>query len=165
MLLTTTKEYNWQIINMSVMPFCGYMIDFAKLPHTTCTYYIHTTYRMSNHIVFFWTSSGETKRFAWNRKSSFTTPFGMRKGFVTFQTISLAIIWLKLLRILLLNMISPFVIGGINYLMNGIYLDWFQNPKNIHHNVFDKIPASLVGEKKSPKHFYSILRNHPYIDS
>ena len=48
--------------------------------------------------------------------------------------------------------------------MNGIYLDWFQNPKNIHDNVFDKISASLMGEKKVPKHFYSILRNRAYGD-
>ncbi len=45
-----------------------------------------------------------------------------------------------------------------NSLMNGIYLDWFQNPKNINESVFDKISASLVSEKKVPKHFYSILR-------
>ena len=51
-----------------------------------------------------------------------------------------------------------------NYLMNDIYLDWFQNPKNIHNNVFDKISASLVGEKKVPKHLYSILRNRAYVD-
>ena len=51
-----------------------------------------------------------------------------------------------------------------NYLMNGIYLDWFQNPKNIQDNVFDKISASLVCEKKVPKHFYSILRNRAYVD-
>ena len=43
--------------------------------------------------------------------------------------------------------------------MNGIYLDWIQNPKNIQDNVFDKISASLVGEKKVRKHFHSILRN------
>ena len=50
-----------------------------------------------------------------------------------------------------------------NYLMNGIYLNWFQNPKNIQ-DVFDKISASLVGEKKVPKHFHSILRNRAYVD-
>ena len=48
--------------------------------------------------------------------------------------------------------------------MNGIYLDWFQNPKNIHDNVFNKISASLVGEKRVPKHFYSILRNRAHVD-
>ena len=45
------------------------------------------------------------------KKSSSSTPFGMRKGSVTFQTFSLAITWLILLRILLLNMTFPFVIG------------------------------------------------------
>ena len=39
-----------------------------------------------------------------------------------------------------------------------MFLDWFQNPKNINESVFDKITASLVSEKKVPKHFYSILR-------
>ena len=44
--------------------------------------------------------------------------------------------------------------------MNGMYLDWFQNSKNIQENVFDKICSSLVSEKKKvPKHVYSILRN------
>ncbi len=51
-----------------------------------------------------------------------------------------------------------------NSLMNGIYLDWFQNPKKINENVFDKISASLVGEKKVPKHFYFILRNTACVD-
>ena len=35
--------------------------------------------------------------------------------------------------------------------MNGIYLDWFQNSKNIQENVFDKICSSVVSEKKVPK--------------
>ena len=43
--------------------------------------------------------------------------------------------------------------------MNGIHLDWFQNPKNIQENIFDKICSSPVSEKKVPKHVYSILRN------
>ena len=44
---------------------CGYSDQFCKIPHTYLhTYYIqlvHTTYRMSDHIVSFWTRSGETK--------------------------------------------------------------------------------------------------------
>ena len=40
-----------------------------------------------------------------------------------------------------------------NSLMNGIYLYWFQNPKNIHENIFDKICSSLVSEKKVPSMF------------
>ena len=51
-----------------------------------------------------------------------------------------------------------------NSLMNGIYLDWFQNPKNIQENIFDKICSSLVGEKKVPKHVYSILRNQASVE-
>ena len=35
----------WEYINV-----CGYSDQFCKLPHTY-TYYIHTTHRMSNHIV------------------------------------------------------------------------------------------------------------------
>ena len=39
--------------------------QFCKIPHTYLhTYYtqlVHTTYRMSDHIVSFWTRSGETK--------------------------------------------------------------------------------------------------------
>ena len=61
-------------------------------------------------------------------------------------------------------MTFPFVIGENKLLMNDIYSDWFQNPKNIHDNVFDKISASLVGEKKVPTHFYSILRNRAHAD-
>ena len=48
--------------------------------------------------------------------------------------------------------------------MNGIYLDWFQNSKNIQENVFDKICSSLVSEKKVPKHVYSILRNQASVE-
>ena len=45
----------WEYINV-----CGYSDQFCKLPHTyihTHTYYVHTTYRMSdhNHIVSYWT--------------------------------------------------------------------------------------------------------------
>ena len=36
----------WQYINV-----CGYSDQFCKIPHT----YIHTTYRMSDHIVSYWT--------------------------------------------------------------------------------------------------------------
>ena len=51
-----------------------------------------------------------------------------------------------------------------NSLMNGIYLNWFQNPKNIQENVFEKISASLVGEKKVPRYVYSILRDEAVIE-
>ena len=43
------------------------VIDFAKLPHTT---YIHTTYRMSDHIVSFWTKFRCDK----NKKTKTKTP-------------------------------------------------------------------------------------------
>ena len=48
--------------------------------------------------------------------------------------------------------------------MNGIYLDWFQNSKNIQENVFDKICSSLVSEKKVLKHVYSIRRNQASVE-
>ena len=51
-----------------------------------------------------------------------------------------------------------------NSLMNGIYLQWFQNSKNIQENVFDKICSSLVSEKKVPKHVCSILRNQASVE-
>ena len=43
----------WQYINV-----CGYSDQFCKIPHTYYilrTYYGHTTYRMSDHIVSYWT--------------------------------------------------------------------------------------------------------------
>ena len=43
----------WEYINV-----CGYSDQFCKIPHTRYilrTYFIHTTYRMSDHIVSFWT--------------------------------------------------------------------------------------------------------------
>ena len=54
----------WEYINV-----CGYNDQFCKVPHTTyiyttyihTAYYIHTTYRMSDHIVSFWTRWGKTK--------------------------------------------------------------------------------------------------------
>ena len=48
--------------------------------------------------------------------------------------------------------------------MNGIFLDWFGNPKDIQDNVFDKITSSLIGEAKVPKHVYSILRDHTVVE-
>ena len=51
----------WQYINV-----CGYSDQFCKLPHTyttTYTYYVHTTYRMSDHIVSYWT------QFRWDKSS------------------------------------------------------------------------------------------------
>ena len=50
-----------------------------------------------------------------------------------------------------------------NSSMNGIFLDWFGNPKNIQDNVFDKITSSLIGEAKVPKPVYSILRDHAVV--
>ena len=52
-----------------------------------------------------------------------------------------------------------------NSLMNDIYLDWFQNPKNIQEDVFGKISASLLDENKVPKHVYSILRNQAHVEA
>ena len=50
----------WQYINV-----CGYSDQFGKLPHTY-TYYIHTykhtTYRMSDHIVSYWTQFRRDKK-------------------------------------------------------------------------------------------------------
>ena len=43
----------WEYISV-----CGYSDQFCKLPHTYIhihTYYVHTTYRMSDHIVSYWT--------------------------------------------------------------------------------------------------------------
>ena len=45
----------WQYINV-----CGYSDQFCKIPHTYTytyihTYILHTTYRMSDHIVSYWT--------------------------------------------------------------------------------------------------------------
>ena len=42
----------WQYINV-----CGYSDQFCKLPHTYIHYHIHThtTYRISDHIVSYWT--------------------------------------------------------------------------------------------------------------
>lgn len=52
-----------------------------------------------------------------------------------------------------------------NSLMNGIDLDWFQNPMNIQDNVFDTICASLLKEKRVPRHVYSILRDCAVVEA
>ena len=91
---------------------------------------------------------------AWSPRSFSSTLFGMKKGFVIFQTFYLVKILLKLLKIWLLNL--TFLLSDrrkYNSLMNGIYLDWFQNSTNIQENVFDKICSSLVCEKKSQSMF------------
>ena len=40
----------WQYINV-----CGYSDQFCKIPHTYTYIHTHTTYRMSDHIVSYWT--------------------------------------------------------------------------------------------------------------
>ena len=48
----------WEYINV-----CGHSDQFCKLPHTYTTYYIQrTTYRMSDHIVSFWTQFKRDKK-------------------------------------------------------------------------------------------------------
>ena len=51
-----------------------------------------------------------------------------------------------------------------NSLMNGIYLDWFHNSKNIQENVFHEISTCLVKEVKVPKYVYSILRDRAAVE-
>ena len=45
------------------------------------------------------------------------------------------------------------------YLMNGISLDWFLNPKNIQKDVFETISATLLDVDKIPRYAYSILKD------
>ena len=52
----------WEYINV-----CGYSNQFCKLPHTYTyyvlrTYYVHTTYRMSDHMVSYWTQFRRDKK-------------------------------------------------------------------------------------------------------
>ena len=54
--------------------------------------------------------------------------------------------------------------GRTSALMNGIFWDWFGNPKNIQDSVFDHITSSLLGEAKVPKHVYSILRDQTVVE-
>ena len=59
----------WQYINV-----CGYSDQFCKIPHT-CTYtyiHTHTTYRMSDHIVSYELSSGETKKLFFPQEQNFS---------------------------------------------------------------------------------------------
>ena len=46
-----------------------------------------------------------------------------------------------------------------NSLMNGLYLDWFIDLKDVEENVFDKIVSQLLGKSKLPKYAYSVFRN------
>ena len=48
--------------------------------------------------------------------------------------------------------------------MNGIYLYWFQKPKNIQENFFHKIRSSIVSEYKVPKYVHSILRTQASVE-
>ena len=50
-----------------------------------------------------------------------------------------------------------------NSLMNGIYLNWFHNSKNIQENVFNEI-SCLVKEVKVPKYVYSILWDRAAVE-
>lgn len=45
-----------------------------------------------------------------------------------------------------------------NFLMNGILMEWFDNPSDIQENLFDKIVASLFDNGKITRLSYNILR-------
>ena len=47
----------WQYINV-----CGYSDQFCKIPHTYTYINTHTTYRMSDHIVSYWTQFRRDKK-------------------------------------------------------------------------------------------------------
>ena len=47
-----------------------------------------------------------------------------------------------------------------NYLMNGLLLDWFYNPKDVQDNIFDNIVSSLFDNGKITKHSYVILKDN-----
>ena len=47
----------WQYINV-----CGYSDQFCKIPHTYTYIHTHTTYRMSDHIVSYWTQFRRDKK-------------------------------------------------------------------------------------------------------
>ena len=52
----------WEYINV-----CGYSDQCYKIPHTT--YILHTTYRMSDHIVSYWTQFRRNKNKNKNKKT------------------------------------------------------------------------------------------------
>ena len=45
-----------------------------------------------------------------------------------------------------------------NFLMNGLLLDWFYNPKNVQESIFEKIVLSLFDNGKISKYSYIILK-------
>ena len=89
----------------------------------------------------------------------------MKKGFVIFQAFFFCQNFVKTFEDMVVEFDIPISDRRkYNSLMNGIYLDWFQNSKNIQENVFNNICSSLVSEKKVPKHVYSILRNQASVE-
>ena len=52
-----------------------------------------------------------------------------------------------------------------SFLMNWIYLNRFQNSKNIQQNIFTKISTGLVCEAKVLKHVYSTLRKCASVEA
>ena len=45
-----------------------------------------------------------------------------------------------------------------NFLMNGILMEWFDNPKAVQENIFDKIVASLFDNGKITRFSYNIFK-------
>ena len=90
----------------------------------------------------------------------------MRKGFVTFQTFSLAITWLKLLRILLLNMTFPFMIGeNITIWWMAFICTGFRTPRIFMIMFLIKFLLLLwVKRSRSQNNFCYILRTRAYVD-
>ena len=105
------------------------------------------------------------KKVCLKQKSSSSTPFGMRKGFVTFQTFFLAIIWLKLLRE---DLVIEYDIPirdrrKYNYLANGIYLDWFKSPKIFMIMFLIKLLLLLWVKRRSQNIFIPFLKTVPML--
>ena len=101
----------------------------------------------------------------WKSKKFFFYPVWDEKGIRHISDLFLGQNFVKIFEDLVVEFDIPISDRRkYNSLMNGIYLDWFQNSKNIQENVFDKICSSLVSEKKVPKHVYSILRNQASVE-
>ena len=102
--------------------------------------------------------------FSYAQKSFFLTLFGMKKGFVIFQTFFLVKILLKLSKIWLLNLTFLLVIeGSITHWWMAFIWTGFRTPRTFK-KMSDKICSSLVSEKKVPKHVYSILTNQASVE-
>ena len=161
---------DWKILFMSDAPDCVLnTLSNCQLIESIKLWYLYKNKIMDN---LGWSDFHLQNSIWWNKnvclksKKFFFYPVWDEKGIRHISDLFLGHNFVKTFEDLVIEFDIPIRDRRkYNSLMNGIYLDWFQNPKNIQEDVFGKISASLLDENKVPKHVYSTLRNQAHVEA